>query len=166
MAVDDAAVITQKNAEHDRRIAKLEADNARLSILVTTLLKRPQLVPSSAALGQLVRLLGVHERDLWDHVFERACLPRYLANRAIDLPLNPEGVLGTVTVTVPLGTTAIVGAAFDCCEGLAVDMAQVSLPVTVTEIGRKAFDGCKSLSGATLQLCLTKIKELSAVARP
>ena len=69
-------------ASGSREIAELEADNARLSIENTTLRLRPRLPEPPAALQQLVRALGMRERDLRDHVFELACMPRYLARPA------------------------------------------------------------------------------------
>ena len=84
-------------ASQGRRIAELEAENA-------TLRKRPRLPTPSAALKQLVGVLGRHEPDLRDMVFELVCMPRHLARCTGDLPANPAGVLGTFAVTVPTGT--------------------------------------------------------------
>ena len=100
-------------------MAELEADNARLMIEVATLRLRPRLPEPPAALQQLVRALGAHERDLADRVLELTCMPRFLAKCAADLPPDPAGVLGTFAVTVPLGTIAIAGDAFRDCVGLA-----------------------------------------------
>ena len=121
----EAAVATGKAREavQGRRIAALEAENATLRL-------RPRLPEPPAALQQLVRALGARERDLRDLVFELACMPRYLAKSARDLPPDPAGVLGTFAVTVPSGTIAIAGDAFRDCAGL----AQVTLPGTVTVI--------------------------------
>ena len=93
----DAAVASGKAREATlgQRNAELEADVVRLSIEVATLRKRPRLPEPPAALQQLVRMLGVHEQDLRDRVFELACMPRYLAKCVGDLPPDPAGVLGT-----------------------------------------------------------------------
>ena len=172
---DDAAVLTQRIAELEatvanqgRRIAELEAENA-------TLRKRPRLPTPPAALKQLVGVLGRHEPDLRDMLFDLVCMPRYLARCAAELPADPAGVLGTFAVTVPTGTTAIARDAFTKCEGL----AQVTLPalVVVIEAGgwvdvdeddieeededrgelRGAFSSCTSLSEITLPPNLTEI---------
>ena len=84
----EAAVATGKarEAAQCRRIAALEAENATLR---TRLRKRPRLPEPPAALQQLVRALGARERDLRDLVFELACMPRYLAKSARDLPPDP-----------------------------------------------------------------------------
>jgi len=76
-----------------QRVAEVEADNAQLSIEVATLRKRLRLPEPPAALQQLVRMLGAHERDLADRVFELARVPRHLGTRARKLPLDP-GFLG------------------------------------------------------------------------
>ena len=144
-----------------RRIAGLEADNARLSIEVAWLRKRPRLPEPAAALQQLVTALGARERDLRDTLFELVCRPRFLAKSAGDLPPDPAGVLGTFAVSVPLGTLRIAGDAFRDCAGL----AQVTLPATVAGIDsdevddsyQGAFSGCTSLSEITLPPNLTKI---------
>ena len=113
----DAAVLTQRIAvleatvaSQGRRIAELEAENA-------TLRKRPRLPTPPAALQQLVCVLGRHEPDLRDVLFDLVCMPRHLARCAAELPANPAGVLGTFAVTVPTGTTAIAADAFTNCEG-------------------------------------------------
>ena len=49
----------------------------------------PSVPPSAPALQQLVRALGMHERDLRDHVSTLVCMRRHLANCAADLPANP-----------------------------------------------------------------------------
>ena len=85
----DAAVLKQ-------RIADLETDNARLSIENAWLRKRPRLPEPPAALKQLVGVLGVHEPDLRDVLFDLVCMPRCLARCAEELPPNPAGVLGTL----------------------------------------------------------------------
>ena len=94
------------------------------------------LPPRPAALQQLVAALGRHESDLRDLVFELACMPRYLAESAANLPPDPAGGLGTFAVTVPLGTIAIAADAFRDCAGL----AQVTLPATVTVIADGDYD--------------------------
>ena len=105
VVVLEAAVASGKAREAalGQRVAEVEADNARLSIEVATLRKRPRLPEPAAALQLLVRALGAHERDLRDSVFELACVPRYLAKRAGDLPPDPAGVLGTFAVTGSVG---------------------------------------------------------------
>ena len=70
-----------------RRITELEADNAQLSVEVTSLRLRPRLPQPSAALNQLVGALGLHEQDL--RVRAGVHLPRYLARCTDDLPPNP-----------------------------------------------------------------------------
>ena len=98
----DAAALAQVNSELKaavasgqareaalgQRVAELAADNARLPVEVAALRKRPRL-PEPPALQQLVRMLGAHERDLRGGVFELACMPRYLAKCAGDLPPDP-----------------------------------------------------------------------------
>ena len=157
IAVLEAAVTCgrARGAVQEMRIAELEAGNARLSIEIIELRKRPQLPVPAAALKQLVGALGLHEPDLRKLVRELACMPRYVAQCEADLPPNPKGVLGTFAVTVPTGTTTVAGDAFTRCEGL----AQVTLPATVTLIAAGingedendgAFLGCTSLAAITL----------------
>ena len=83
----------------NKRIAELEADKASLTAEVTELrlsieavALRKRLPTPAAALKGLVGALGLHE---------------------------PAGVLGTLAVTVPTGTTTVAGDAFTRCEGLA-----------------------------------------------
>ena len=109
----EATVIGAKarEAAQGQRIAALEADNAWLR-------KRQRLPEPPAALQQLVQALGMREPDLRDLVFKMACIPRYLARCAQDLPPNPAGGLGTFAVTVPTGTTEMGGSAFSGCTSL------------------------------------------------
>ena len=157
MLTQRVAALEATVASQGRRIAELEAENA-------TLRKRPRLPTPPAALKQLVGVLGRHEPDLRDMLFDLVCMPRYLARCAAELPADPAGVLGTFAVTVPTGTTAIARDAFTKCKGL----AQVTLPATVTEIKaggyiaadaeeRGAFSGCLSLREVTLPDNLTEI---------
>ena len=150
-----AAVASGKAREavQAQRIAELEVDNARLSIEVATLRKRPRPPEPPAALQQLVTALGAHERDLRDKVYALVCMPRFVAKTAGDLPPDPAGVFGTFAVTVPLGTLRIAGDAFRDCAGL----AQVTLPPELSEIEAEAFSGCTSLSEITLPPSLTEI---------
>ena len=96
-----------------RRITELEADNAQLSVEVTSLRLRPRLPQPSAALNQLVGALGLHEQDL--RVRAGVHLPRYLA-LCTDACRRTRGCFA---VTVPTGTTTVAGDAFTWCEGLA-----------------------------------------------
>ena len=66
------AVLEATVASQGRRIAELEAENATLR-------------------KQLVGVLGGHEPDLRDVLFDLVCVPRYLAKCAADLPANPGG---------------------------------------------------------------------------
>ena len=84
-----------REAAQGRLIAMLEAGNSRLLVEVAWLRKRPRLPEPAAALQHVVRMLGAHERDLRDRVFELACIKRFLAQCAADLPPDPAGVLGT-----------------------------------------------------------------------
>ena len=54
--------------------AKLAIEVTALSVEVTELRKRPRVPPLPAMLKQLVGVLGVHEPDLRDLVFDLACM--------------------------------------------------------------------------------------------
>ena len=120
----------------NKRVAEIAADNASLTDEVTELRKRPRPSPPPAALQHLMWLLGGHEQDLRDLVFELV-RPRHLAKCQRELPENPGGSLGEFAVTVPTGTVRVDADAFMGCAGL----AQITLPVTakVLEEGGGSF---------------------------
>ena len=128
----------------NKRVTELEADNASLAAEVTELRLRPRPPPPPATLRHLIRLLGSHERDLPDLVFELV-RPRHLAACQSELPETPGGLLGEFAVTVPTGTIRVYEDAFTGCEGL----AQIKLPATVTVIEAGTFVVAPTTTTAT-----------------
>ena len=121
----------------NKRIAGLEADNASLTAEAAELHKRPRLPPPPATL-HLVRLLGSHEQDLRDLVFELV-RPRDLAKCKRELPENPRGSLEVFAVTVPTGTVQVDADAFTDCASL----AQITLPLNLTRLDSTPSTGAR-----------------------
>ena len=82
----------------------------------------------------LIRVLGAHEQDLQDLVFE-LLRPRDLTTCQRELPANPGGSPAVFAVAVPIGTVQVDADAFTDCAGL----AQVTLPATVAMIEAGGF---------------------------